>query len=51
MTKKKQQKKQQKTKTKTKQNKKQGDLDDAWELTAVWTYFIDNQAEQLFMFL
>ena len=29
-------------------NLKQGDLDDAREITAVWTYFRGNQVEQLF---
>ena len=32
------------------ENKKQGDLDDAREVTAVWT-FRDNQVEQLFKIL
>ena len=29
---------------------KQGDLDDAREITAAWTYQTDNQVEQLFKF-
>ena len=29
----------------------QGDLDNAREITTVWTYFRDNQVEQLFKFL
>ena len=28
----------------------QGDIDDVQEITAVWTYFRDNQVEQLFKF-
>ena len=31
-------------------NNKQGDLDDAREITAVSTYFRENQVEQLFKF-
>ena len=31
--------------------KKKGDLDDAQEITDVWTYFMDNQVEQLFNFV
>ena len=30
---------------------KQGDFEDAREITAVWTYFRDNQVEQLFKIL
>ena len=32
------------------EKKIQGDLDDAQEITAVWTYFRDTEVEQLFKF-